>query len=75
MTITLEDVARLAGVSRTTASRVLNGRPGVRAETRARVLRVIRAARYRPNALARSLAARRRHPAPSPGTERSKESY
>ncbi|MBZ0309342.1 MAG: LacI family DNA-binding transcriptional regulator [Anaerolineae bacterium] len=57
--ITLEEVARLAGVSRTTASRVANNRPGVRPETRERVLRVIREYGYQPNPAARSLASRR----------------
>jgi hypothetical protein len=49
MTITLEQVAKLAGVSLTTASRVINGLPGVRPATRERVLRVIREYDYLPN--------------------------
>jgi len=59
MTITLEQIAKLAGVSLTTASRVINGLPGVRPATRERVLRVIRQYGYQPNAMARSLAAQR----------------
>ena len=57
--LTLEQIAELAGVSRTTASRVLNGRPGVSASTRERVLKVIEEVGYEPNENAQSLAARR----------------
>jgi LacI family transcriptional regulator len=61
MTITLAQVAKLAGVSLTTASRVINGLPGVRPVTRERVLQIIREHGYQPNPVARSLAARRSH--------------
>lgn len=57
--ITLEEVAKLAGVSLTTASRVINGLPGVKPLTRERVLQIIQEYGYQPNPLARSLAARR----------------
>ncbi len=53
------DVARLAGVSHQTVSRVLNDRPNVREETRERVLRAIVQLGYRPNAVARALVTRR----------------
>lgn len=59
MTITLEQIAKLAGVSLTTASRVINGFPGVRPITRERVLQIIRQYGYQPNPMARSLAAQR----------------
>jgi len=59
MTITLEQIAKLAGVSLTTASRVINELPGVRPVTRERVLQIIRQNGYQPNAMARSLAAQR----------------
>ncbi len=59
MVITLEEIAKLAGVSRTTASRVANGRTGVSPATRERVLRIIREYGYQPNLEARSLAAQR----------------
>jgi DNA-binding LacI/PurR family transcriptional regulator len=52
------DVARLAGVSRTTVSFVLNNVPGVKIsdETRQRVLDAARELDYYPTAAARSLA-------------------
>jgi LacI family transcriptional regulator len=53
---TIEDIARLAGVSRTTVSRVLNNRPDVDRETRARVLGVIEEQRYVPSLTAAGLA-------------------
>ncbi|CAB4743007.1 unannotated protein [freshwater metagenome] len=52
---TLADVARLAGVSAMTVSRVLNDRGNVSDSTRIRVRRAIDQVRYRPNAMARSL--------------------
>ncbi|MFU8850207.1 LacI family DNA-binding transcriptional regulator [Micromonospora sp. SL1-18] len=55
----MNDVARLAGVSHQTVSRVLNNHPSVRQETRERVLRAVDQLNYRPNALARGLATRR----------------
>ncbi|GHJ43722.1 LacI family transcriptional regulator [Catellatospora sp. TT07R-123] len=55
----MNDVARLAGVSHQTVSRVLNNHPSVREETRERVLRAVAQLNYRPNALARGLAGRR----------------
>ena len=51
----LEDVARKAGVSRSTVSRVINNDPNVKAETREHVLKVIEQERYNPNAVARSM--------------------
>ncbi len=53
------DVARLAGVSHQTVSRVLNGHPSVRPETRVRVETAIRTLGYRRNSAARALATRR----------------
>lgn len=59
--ITSEDVARAAGVSRTTVSFVLNNRPGksIPEETRRRVLEAAKELDYRPHASARTLAAGR----------------
>jgi DNA-binding LacI/PurR family transcriptional regulator len=53
--VVMTDVARAAGVSHQTVSRVLNGTDGVRAETRARVLRAVRELGYQPNSVARAL--------------------
>jgi DNA-binding LacI/PurR family transcriptional regulator len=55
----MADVARVAGVSHQTVSRVLNGHPNVRPTTRDRVLAAIRELDYRPNAAARTLVTRR----------------
>lgn len=54
--MTLEEVARRAGVSTATVSRVLNNVGPVRSTTRARVLRAVEELRYNPNLHARSLA-------------------
>jgi DNA-binding LacI/PurR family transcriptional regulator len=54
--VSMADVARLAGVSHQTVSRVLNGHPSVREETRARIVAAIRQLDYRPNSAARALA-------------------
>ncbi len=52
----MTDVARLAGVSHQTVSRVLNGHPHVREQTRLRVRAAIDELGYRPNRAARALA-------------------
>jgi LacI family transcriptional regulator len=57
--ITLADVAREAGVSLKTASRVLNNEPHVDKKTAARIREVMDRLGYRPNELARGLKARR----------------
>jgi len=59
MSPTLEEVARLTGVSRSTVSRVINNHPNVRPETRERVQQAIRKSGYQPHALARSLVTNR----------------
>lgn len=58
-TMTIEDIATLAGVSRSTVSRVLNDHPRVSPDVRERVRRVIAEQRYTPHAAARSLAGSR----------------
>jgi LacI family transcriptional regulator len=55
--ITIEDVARAAGVSAMTVSRVINHGKNVRESTRAAVLEAIEQLKYSPNTAARSLAA------------------
>lgn len=59
--LTLEDVAREAGVSLATADRVVNRRQGVRAKTAAEVERAISKLGYRVNTAAARLARNRRH--------------
>lgn len=54
-----QDVAKLANVSFMTVSRVINGSPKVRPETRDRVLRAIEELSYIPNAAARALNSKR----------------
>ena len=56
---TIYDVARGAGVSLATVSRVLNNPEKVKDETRQRVLKVIKELGYRPNVIARGLASRK----------------
>jgi DNA-binding LacI/PurR family transcriptional regulator len=55
------DVARLAGVSQKTVSRVVNGAPHVRPDVRERVERAIEQLGYRPNPAAQALARERSH--------------
>jgi len=55
MSITMHDVARVAGVSIKTVSNVINDYPYIRAETRQRVLEAIDSLGYRPNLSARGL--------------------
>ncbi|HEY0044143.1 MAG TPA: LacI family DNA-binding transcriptional regulator [Allosphingosinicella sp.] len=56
-TTTIEDVARAAGVSAMTVSRVINGGKNVRDSTREAVLEAVQKLKYSPNTAARSLAA------------------
>src|ERR687897_1264906 len=55
----MADVARRAGVSHQTVSRVLNDHPNVRESTRDRVLQAIEELAYRRNSTARALVTRR----------------
>jgi LacI family transcriptional regulator len=57
--MTIQQIAELAEVSRSTVSRVLNDHPSVRPEVRQRVLKVIGEQGYAPQAAARSLASKR----------------
>lgn len=57
--LTLKDIGDLAGVSRATVSRVINGYPHITAEVRERVESVIEQTGYRPNRIAQSLASQK----------------
>ncbi|MDO4259083.1 MAG: LacI family DNA-binding transcriptional regulator [Actinomycetaceae bacterium] len=57
--VSQSDVARMAGVSTNTVSRVVRGDPEVSSETRARIEALLDEVGYRPNYAARSLASRR----------------
>src|SRR5690606_1611759 len=57
--LTSHEVARLAGVSQATVSRVLRDDQRVRPATRDRVLRVLAETKYEPNAAARAIRGRR----------------
>ena len=57
--LTLEDIARQAGVSRSTVSRVINDQPYVRQDVRERVLSVIQSTGFHPNIAARALVTQR----------------
>ena len=56
---TIDDVARVAGVSVSTVSYTFSGKRPISAETRARVERAVRELDYRPHAGARALASQR----------------
>ena len=57
--LTLEDIARMAGVSPATVSRVINNQVGARSKVRERVIQVIEETGFQPHAAARSLASQR----------------
>ncbi len=58
---TLEEIAKLAQVSRSTVSRVINNDPNVSPKTRERVQQVIQELNFQPNRAARRLAGGRTH--------------
>ncbi|MDV2020539.1 helix-turn-helix transcriptional regulator, partial [Escherichia coli] len=55
MSPTIYDIARVAGVSKSTVSRVLNKQTNISPEAREKVLRAIEELQYQPNKLARAL--------------------
>ncbi len=61
MPLTLEDIARLSGVSRSTVSRVINDEPNVSEITREKVMRIIQSVNFQRNLAARGLAAGSTH--------------
>jgi len=57
--LNIDGIAKLAGVSRSTVSRIISGKGYASPETRQRVLAVIEKMQYKPNAVARAMASRR----------------
>lgn len=57
---TIKEIAKLAGVSRGTVDRVLNGRPGVSPETERQVRAIMEERRYHPDTAGKMLAARKK---------------
>ncbi len=55
-TVSIEDVARIAGVSISTVSRVINKSPSVKEDNRASVLEAIKKLKFQPSVLAQRLA-------------------
>ena len=53
--LTIDDIAAMAGVSKSTVSRVLNNKPGVNRETRARIEKLLVENHFAPNASAQGL--------------------
>lgn len=58
MKMTISEIAKLANVSKSSVSLVLNNKSGVSSDTRAKVLGIIKKYHYRPNQIAQSLAGR-----------------
>ncbi len=59
MSITIKDIARIAKVSITTVSRVINNKPDVSADTREKIHKIINDYGYNPNGIARGLVLRK----------------
>ena len=57
--LTMDDVARAAGVSKQTVSAVINNKSGISEKTRARIRKIIARLDYHPNLLAGSLRGQR----------------
>jgi DNA-binding LacI/PurR family transcriptional regulator len=59
MKITIDEIAEMAGVSKTTVSRVLNNKPDVSPETREAILNLINQYDFTPNAMAKAITSRK----------------
>lgn len=55
MSVTIKQIAELANVSRGTVDKVLNNRPGVKEETKIKVLQIAKELNYQPNFLGKAL--------------------
>lgn len=56
MPLTMKDIAAMLGISESTVSRAINGKPGVGEKLREEILAVVEKHQFRPNALAQGLA-------------------
>jgi LacI family transcriptional regulator len=56
--LTINEIAKLAGVSKGTVSKVLNDYPGISEKTRERVVKVVKQMGYEPNSAAQALASK-----------------
>ena len=56
--MTIYDIARMAGVSASTVSRVVNNKPGIKEETRKQIPALLEQYDYSPNETARGLVTR-----------------
>lgn len=61
MSVTIKDVAKAAGVSTATVSKVMNGKPSISDETAERVRNIIEELHYQPNLRAQNFATRQTH--------------
>lgn len=57
--MTLENIAKLAGVSKTTVSRVINNKPDVNPETKKQILEIIDKYDFQPNAFAKAISSKK----------------
>ncbi len=56
MAVSMKEIAKICGVSEGTVDRAINNRPGIKEETKQRILEVAEQMNYQPNHLARCLA-------------------
>ena len=56
MSVTINEIAKLANVSRATVDKVIHNRPGVKKETRERVQAIIENVDYHPNLIGKALS-------------------
>lgn len=56
MNVTIDEIAKIAGVSKTTVSRVINNKPDVNPATREKILSLIEQYEFQPNAFAKAIS-------------------